>query len=203
MGGIAWFGIPMGIATSMGLAAVALKNQGLITLTPDEVSAGLPAVKGMFFNGYRADKQPLPHLWDLLVDWRCFSCSSWLSLRPSRPNRSQSPISSLMTSMRLISIRTLPRSRSCGSVESPSPRTAWSWEVSPLPSTISVYRWDTSTFSWYVLDLLPLLRNLTSRDVSSDAQSYLSQCASHGNDVMEPEQLWEPSPDFAVPSQGG
>jgi len=49
MGGIAWFGIPMGIATSMGLAAVALKNQGLITLTPDEVSAGLPAVKGMSF----------------------------------------------------------------------------------------------------------------------------------------------------------
>jgi len=48
MGGIAWFGIPMGIATSMGLAAVALKNQGLITLTPDEISAGLPAVKGIF-----------------------------------------------------------------------------------------------------------------------------------------------------------
>lgn len=64
MGGIAWFGIvrithrrfftiikanveqPMGIATSMGLAAVALKNQGLITLTPEEISAGLPAVKG-------------------------------------------------------------------------------------------------------------------------------------------------------------
>jgi hypothetical protein len=46
MGGIAWFGIPMGIATSMGLAAVALQNQGLITLTPAEISAGLPAVKG-------------------------------------------------------------------------------------------------------------------------------------------------------------
>jgi hypothetical protein len=50
MGGIAWFGIPMGIATSMGLAAVALKNQGLITLTPDEISAGLPAVKGESFS---------------------------------------------------------------------------------------------------------------------------------------------------------
>ena len=46
MGGIAWFGIPMGIATSMGLGAVALQSQGLITLTPDEISAGLPAVKG-------------------------------------------------------------------------------------------------------------------------------------------------------------
>jgi 2-methylcitrate dehydratase PrpD len=76
MGGIAWFGIPMGIATSMGLAAVALKNQGLITLTPDEVSAGLPAVKGMFLSENEADKQPLPHLWDLLVDWQCFSYSS-------------------------------------------------------------------------------------------------------------------------------
>ena len=48
MGGIAWFGIPMGIATSMGLAAVALQNQGLITLTPAEISAGLPAVKGTY-----------------------------------------------------------------------------------------------------------------------------------------------------------
>lgn len=46
MGGIAWFGIPMGIATSMGLGAVALQSQGLITLTPEEISAGLPAVKG-------------------------------------------------------------------------------------------------------------------------------------------------------------
>ncbi|KAK8847336.1 hypothetical protein IAR55_005193 [Kwoniella newhampshirensis] len=46
-GGIAWFGIPMGIATSLGLSAVALSHGSnpLITLTPDEVSAGLPAVK--------------------------------------------------------------------------------------------------------------------------------------------------------------
>jgi Na+/proline symporter len=56
MGGIAWFGIPMGIATSMGLAAVALKNQGLITLTPDEVSAGLPAVKGTCLSENEADR---------------------------------------------------------------------------------------------------------------------------------------------------
>ena len=46
---------PMGIATSMGLAAVALKNQGLITLTPDEVSAGLPAVKGISIKENGAD----------------------------------------------------------------------------------------------------------------------------------------------------
>jgi hypothetical protein len=38
----------MGIATSMGLAAVALAHgdNPVITLTPSEVSAGLPAVKG-------------------------------------------------------------------------------------------------------------------------------------------------------------
>jgi urea-proton symporter len=47
-GGIAWFGIPMGIATSLGLAAVALAHgpNPAITLTSAEVSAGLPAVKG-------------------------------------------------------------------------------------------------------------------------------------------------------------
>ena len=48
LGGIAWFGVPLGIATSMGLSAVALAHgdHPLITLTPSEVSAGLPAVKG-------------------------------------------------------------------------------------------------------------------------------------------------------------
>ena len=47
LGGIAWFGIPMGISTSLGLAAVALSHgeNPLITLTSSEVSAGLPAVK--------------------------------------------------------------------------------------------------------------------------------------------------------------
>ncbi|KAI9634422.1 putative urea transporter [Dioszegia hungarica] len=47
LGGIAWFGIPMGIATSMGLAAVALAHgdNPVISLTKSEVSAGLPAVK--------------------------------------------------------------------------------------------------------------------------------------------------------------
>jgi hypothetical protein len=47
-GGIAWFGIPMGIATSLGLSAVALAHGSnpIITLTSSEVSAGLPAVKG-------------------------------------------------------------------------------------------------------------------------------------------------------------
>jgi hypothetical protein len=47
LGGLAWFGIPMGISTSLGLAAVALSHGSnpLITLTPSEVSAGLPAVK--------------------------------------------------------------------------------------------------------------------------------------------------------------
>lgn len=47
-GGIAWFGIPLGIATSLGLSAVALAHgtsTPIITLTADEVSAGLPAVK--------------------------------------------------------------------------------------------------------------------------------------------------------------
>lgn len=47
---VAWFGIPLGIATSLGLSAVALAHgtsTPIITLTPDEVSAGLPAVKGM------------------------------------------------------------------------------------------------------------------------------------------------------------
>ena len=38
----------MGIATSMGLAAVALSRgeNPIMSLTPSEVSAGLPAVKG-------------------------------------------------------------------------------------------------------------------------------------------------------------
>ncbi|WVR04579.1 hypothetical protein IAU60_001587 [Kwoniella sp. DSM 27419] len=46
-GGIAWFGIPMGIATSLGLSAVALAHgpNPVISLTSAEVSAGLPAVK--------------------------------------------------------------------------------------------------------------------------------------------------------------
>lgn len=47
---VAWFGIPLGIATSLGLSAVALAHgtsTPIITLTADEVSAGLPAVKGM------------------------------------------------------------------------------------------------------------------------------------------------------------
>ncbi|WWC91399.1 uncharacterized protein L201_006343 [Kwoniella dendrophila CBS 6074] len=47
LGGIAWFGVPMGIATSLGLAAVALAHgdTAYIQLTSAEVSAGLPAVK--------------------------------------------------------------------------------------------------------------------------------------------------------------
>jgi Na+/proline symporter len=55
-GGIAWFGIPMGIATSMGLGAVALANMDppLISLTPAEISAGLPAVKGESATTYLA-----------------------------------------------------------------------------------------------------------------------------------------------------
>ncbi|WRT64851.1 uncharacterized protein IL334_001787 [Kwoniella shivajii] len=46
-GGIAWFGIPMGIATSLGLSAVALAHgpNPVITLSASEVGAGLPAVK--------------------------------------------------------------------------------------------------------------------------------------------------------------
>lgn len=48
LGGVAWFGIPLGIATSMGLAAVALAHgdNPLIHLSTAEVGAGLPAVKG-------------------------------------------------------------------------------------------------------------------------------------------------------------
>ena len=47
MGGIAWFGIPLGIATSLGLSAVALAHgdNPVITLTSSEVGEGLPAVK--------------------------------------------------------------------------------------------------------------------------------------------------------------
>lgn len=47
MGGLAWFGIPLGIATSLGLAAVALSHGETpqIVLSAAEVSAGLPAVK--------------------------------------------------------------------------------------------------------------------------------------------------------------
>ncbi|TYJ56314.1 hypothetical protein B9479_003005 [Cryptococcus floricola] len=47
MGGVSWFGIPLSIATSLGLAAVALAHgdNPVITLTSDEVGAGLPAVK--------------------------------------------------------------------------------------------------------------------------------------------------------------
>lgn len=55
---VAWFGIPLGIATSLGLSAVALAHgtsTPIITLTADEVSAGLPAVKGMpLSNSFRA-----------------------------------------------------------------------------------------------------------------------------------------------------
>ncbi|BEI81538.1 hypothetical protein CcaverHIS002_0206980 [Cutaneotrichosporon cavernicola] len=48
-GGLAWFGIPCTIATSLGLAAVVLAwgPQQLITLSPAEVGAGLPAVKAV------------------------------------------------------------------------------------------------------------------------------------------------------------
>lgn len=58
-GGIAWFGIPMGIATSLGLAAVALAHgeNPLIELTPAEVSAGLPAVKGVWRDLGHAQRQ--------------------------------------------------------------------------------------------------------------------------------------------------
>lgn len=48
-GGLAWFAIPLAIATSLGLSAVALAHSDnpLIQLTADEVSAGLPAVKAI------------------------------------------------------------------------------------------------------------------------------------------------------------
>lgn len=39
LGGLAWFSIPFGLATTLGLAAVALG----VDLTPSEVGAGLPA----------------------------------------------------------------------------------------------------------------------------------------------------------------
>ncbi|CAG7850309.1 Probable urea active transporter 1 [Serendipita indica DSM 11827] len=44
LGGIAWFSIPFGFATTMGLAAVALQGDpDMAVLTPAQVSAGLPA----------------------------------------------------------------------------------------------------------------------------------------------------------------
>ncbi|KAH9480101.1 Urea-proton symporter DUR3 [Psilocybe cubensis] len=44
LGGLAWFSIPFTFATTLGLAAVALKGSpGMRILTPSDVSAGLPA----------------------------------------------------------------------------------------------------------------------------------------------------------------
>jgi len=44
LGGLAWFAIPFTMATTLGLAAVALRGQpGMKVLTPADVSAGLPA----------------------------------------------------------------------------------------------------------------------------------------------------------------
>jgi len=44
IGGIAWFAIPFTLATTLGLSAVALRNDpDMHELTPADVSAGLPA----------------------------------------------------------------------------------------------------------------------------------------------------------------
>jgi urea-proton symporter len=44
LGGLAWFAIPFTLATTLGLAAVALRGApGMKVLTPADVSAGLPA----------------------------------------------------------------------------------------------------------------------------------------------------------------
>jgi urea-proton symporter len=44
LGGLAWFAIPFTLATTLGLAAVALRGSpGMKVLTPADVSAGLPA----------------------------------------------------------------------------------------------------------------------------------------------------------------
>jgi urea-proton symporter len=44
IGGLAWFAIPFTLATTLGLAAVALRGTpGMQTLTPADVVAGLPA----------------------------------------------------------------------------------------------------------------------------------------------------------------
>jgi len=43
LGGVAWFAIPFTFATTLGLAAVALRGPDMIILTPADVSAGLPA----------------------------------------------------------------------------------------------------------------------------------------------------------------
>jgi len=44
LGGLAWFAIPFSFATTLGLAAVALTGDpSMRTLSPDDVSAGLPA----------------------------------------------------------------------------------------------------------------------------------------------------------------
>lgn len=44
LGGLAWFAIPFTMATTMGLSAVALRGDpDMKTLTPEDVSAGLPA----------------------------------------------------------------------------------------------------------------------------------------------------------------
>lgn len=43
LGGLAWFSIPFGFATTMGLSAVALRGDpDMAVLTPADVSAGLP-----------------------------------------------------------------------------------------------------------------------------------------------------------------
>ncbi|GBE84285.1 Probable urea active transporter [Sparassis crispa] len=44
LGGLAWFAIPFMFSTTLGLAAVALRNDpSMMMLTPEDVSAGLPA----------------------------------------------------------------------------------------------------------------------------------------------------------------
>lgn len=44
LGGLAWFAIPFMFSTTLGLSAVALRGQpGMMVLTPEDVSAGLPA----------------------------------------------------------------------------------------------------------------------------------------------------------------
>ena len=44
LGGLAWFAIPFMMSTTLGLAAVALRGDpDMRVLTPEDVSAGLPA----------------------------------------------------------------------------------------------------------------------------------------------------------------
>jgi hypothetical protein len=54
LGGLAWFSIPFGFATTMGLSAVALRGDpSMIALSPGDISAGLPGMSQYVVPNFR------------------------------------------------------------------------------------------------------------------------------------------------------